>query len=126
MRRLLALLFALTAFPVAAQQVGIPWRTSLSAEACHVFTTIAAKLFSYQVSTGASAGYIMVFDAAVAPADGAVTPSMPSVQIAASSTFSFSPTNPALFGSGVVICFSTTGPFTKTASATAMIGAQVQ
>jgi hypothetical protein len=118
-------LFALCV-PAAAQQVGIAWRVSPSAEACRVFAGVSARLFSYQVSTGASAGYIMVFDATAAPADGAVTPALPSVQIAASSTYNFSPTNPALFANGVTICFSTTGPFSKTASATAMLGAQVQ
>ena len=104
-----------------------PWTSSTAAEACHVFATRPVNMTGYSVTSGATAGFIMVFDAATAPADGAVTPALPAQTIAATATVQYQPTlSPARFGNGLVICFSSTGPFTKTASATAAIGAQFQ
>lgn len=85
----------------------------------------AGELCGFSVSSGASAGYIMLFDAASAPIDGAVTP-MKTYNIAATSTFdkSFPIGRELRFLTGMTIVFSTTGPFSKTASATAMISAE--
>lgn len=82
----------------------------------------AGNLYSWSVTSGASAGYIMIFDSVTAPADGAVTPKDVQV-IAANSTFRAAYDIPQRFTTGITIVFSTTGPFTKTASATAFIQA---
>lgn len=95
---------------------------SAALEACHVMKASAATGISFGVTTGATAGYLMVFNSTTAPADGAVTPAVLSIQVPANATVSRSYTiNPLLLTTGFTVCFSSTGPFTKTASATAML-----
>ena len=113
--------------PVRAQtQSRLPFVSSTVAESCHVFATRPVNLYSYLVSNAATAGWIMVFDAAAAPADGTVSPTLPAQNVASNGTGQLSTFQPVAFGTGLVICYSTTGPFSKTASATAAIGAQFQ
>jgi hypothetical protein len=83
-----------------------------------------ANLLYLNVVSGASAGYVMVFNATSAPADGAVTPTL-CYTLAANSTLTitYESTAQPYFGTGIVVVFSTTGCFTKTASATAFISA---
>lgn len=91
-----------------------------------VLKNSSGNLYSINVTTGATAGYIMFFNATSAPADGAVTPGYCSV-IAANSTFNMANTPiPSLFTTGITVVFSTTGCYTKTASATAFIEGQIQ
>ncbi len=80
----------------------------------------AGNLYGYECCAGASAGYLMVFDATSAPADGTVTPRRVHA-IAANASLSRSFNPPIRFSTGIVLVFSTTGPFTKTASATAFL-----
>lgn len=91
---------------------------SAAAESSHIIKASAGTLFDWHVTTGAIAGYIMIFNAASAPADGAVTPIV-CVAIAANTTFFGNDRVPTAFSTGITMVFSTTGPFTKTASATA-------
>jgi hypothetical protein len=78
------------------------------------------------VTSGASAGYVMVFDSATVPADGAVAP-IRCVPIAANTGIDFDwRAAPLRFDRGAAIVFSTTGCFTKTASATAFIAGDVR
>lgn len=82
------------------------------------------NLLYLNVVNGASAGFVMVFNATSAPADGAVTPAL-CYTMAANSTLQL-PTNAIaqpFFATGIVVVFSTTGCFSKTASATAFIAA---
>jgi hypothetical protein len=70
----------------------------------------------------------MVFDATTAPADGAVTPKV-CRYIKSDGTggaTSLAWANPLTFATGISTAFSSTGCFTKTASATAFFGGQVQ
>lgn len=88
--------------------------------------TVSADLFDINVVSGATAGYVMVFDAKTVPADGAVVPvyCMPlAANTGLQSNFRAEPT---AFQNGVVVVFSSTGCFTKTASATAYIAAYVR
>jgi hypothetical protein len=62
----------------------------------------------------------MIFDAASAPADGTVTPKLVEA-IAANASIQQSLRTPIRFSTGITMVFSTTGPFTKTASATAFL-----
>lgn len=92
----------------------------------------AGTLYSFNVSAdttlNASTWYVMIFDAASLPADGAVTPAkcyaMPAGAPTASGLFG---AGGVTFSSGIVIGVSTTGCFTKTASTHALfIGADYQ
>lgn len=84
----------------------------------------AGNLYDWQVTSGASAGYVLLFNATSAPADGAVTP-VQCVAVAANSTVGSSMHGiPERYSTGITVVFSTTGCFTKTSSATAFIRAR--
>lgn len=108
---------------------------STAAESNHVFCNATGSatvrkapcvLRSIYITTGAVAGYLMVFDATAAPVDGAVTP-RECVYVPATSTIGID------FGltadpyvTGITAVFSSTGCFTKTASATAFFKGRAQ
>ncbi len=94
---------------------------SVAAESSHVLKSSPGDLLSITATNATTSGYLMLFDATSAPADGAVTP-VYCTTTPASGTWPV----PAKFSVGIVAVFSTTGCFTKTASATAMFSAQVQ
>lgn len=95
-----------------------------SAASALVVRASAGNLYDWQVTAGASAGYVMIFNATSAPADGTVAP-VQCVAVAANASVGSSlQTLPERFTTGIVIVFSTTGCFTKTASATAFIRAR--
>lgn len=83
----------------------------------------AGNLYGYNVVAGATAGYIMLFDSPTVPADGAVTPKI-CLPLAANAGTERSFSTPLRFATGIVVVFSSTGPFTKTESATAFIGGE--
>ena len=62
----------------------------------------------------------MIFDSVTVPTDGPVTPKLVQV-LAANSSIQTDRDIPIRFTSGIVMVFSTTGPFTKTISATAFL-----
>jgi len=124
---LIALVLALI-LPAQAYALGNPVVSvqSTVAESSHVLKATAGSLFGFSATSGASAGYVLLFDAATAPNDGTVTPKL-CYSIPASSTTGASWIDyPLAFNTGIVAVFSTTGCFTKTASATAFFNAQVQ
>lgn len=90
-----------------------------------VTTTGQASLKSFNVSADSTlsgaAWWVMIFNATVAPADGAVAPvkcyAAPSGTTSISGAFEA----PPWFSNGIVIVVSTTGCFSKTASAHAFI-----
>lgn len=112
--------------PTTDANVAIVPTASAANESGRVLKASAGNLYRLSVTSGASAGYIMAFNATTVPADGAVTPLMCRA-IAASSTLTMSMSDmPARFTTGISVAFSTTGCFTKTASATAFIEGYVQ
>lgn len=131
MRNLIALFLAaavLWTFPAHASAIGNPIVSvqSAAAEASHVLKASPGVLNGFSVTSGASAGYILLFDAVTAPSNGSVTPRF-CYQIPASSTLAASWLSyPVPFTTGIVIEFSTTGCFTAASSATAFFSAQVQ
>lgn len=114
-----------TQTPSPAPAAGITPVVSAAVESNHVLKASAGNLYAYQVTTGAAAGYVMLFNALSAPVDGAVTP-VKCVAVAANSTVGVSMNPPEAFSTGITIVFSTTGCFTKTASATAMFSGDVK
>lgn len=114
-----------TASPSPSSITGLVPVVSTAAEASKVFKASAGNLYAYQVTTGAAAGYVMIFNATSAPADGAVTP-VKCVAVPAGATVGVSVNPPEAFSTGITAVFSTTGCFTKTASATAMFSGDVK
>ena len=127
-RFLLALLLLMPSVAFADQQwAPIPPVVSGSAGSNLVVKAacdpaIGCRLIDFQV-TGTVAGYVLVFDAASAPADGAVTPAK-CFQVPVGTTGIQWAANPLKFSTGIVLVMSTTGCFTKTASATAFFSAE--
>ena len=106
--------------PTAAAAAGIAAGSSTAVEGSHVIKAGAGNLYDLYVTAGATAGFVMTFNATTAPADGAVTP-VNCVQAAANQTtgLSFGSGPPEVYSTGISAVFSSTGCFTKTASATA-------
>lgn len=88
-----------------------------------VLKASAGNLYGYNIVAGASAGYLMIFNATSAPADGAVTPTL-CIPVAANAGLERQFAKPLRFTTGITMVFSTTGPFTKTASATAFLAGE--
>jgi hypothetical protein len=105
---------------------GVTRAVTSAAASALVIKASAGNLGRVGITTGANAGYLMLFNATTAPADGAVAP-VSAYTVAANSTLEMDYSGAALqFATGMVAVFSTTGPFTKTASATAMIWADAK
>lgn len=98
----------------------IPKATAAAAGSL-VVSAAPCAVHDVNVVAGASAGFVMLFDLAAAPADGAVTPKR-CWAIAANGSLQFVFERPLQMAVGCVLVFSTTGPFTKTVSATAFLG----
>jgi len=99
--------------------------TSTTLVANQIITASAGSLYSFDVQAdstlAASAWYIMVYNLAAAPVDGAVMP-LKCYQMAAGTLgMSAAFPSPIRFSTGIVIGVSTTGCFIKTESAHAFI-----
>lgn len=81
-------------------------------------------LYGLNVVAGAAAGFIMLFDAVAAPADGAVTPKKV-IPLAANGYYENHWDRGLKFAVGIVVVYSTTGPYAKTISNTAFIETEV-
>ena len=110
---------------VTIATVSLPSTSTSSAASSIVLKSAPGSLVTLDVVAGAVAGYIMLFDATAAPADGAVSPKWV-FAMAAGGALTEDWTNPLSFATGIVAVFSSTGPFIKTASATAFMAGQVQ
>lgn len=131
----LALLTLLCA-PAAAQSAVMQYwgRTAPAAAIAPNATTVAANsrivcttpcsLMNIDVTSGASAGVVYVFDAVALPADGTVTPKK-CYEVAVTSSFSKTFSPPLRMSVGAVVAFGTgTSCFTLANSATAFISAE--
>lgn len=118
MRAFLAIAALLCASPALAQ-TGNNQATTVAAASLSVGSP--GYLQGVNVTSGASAGYVLVFDSATVPADGTVTPAR-CMPLAANTGLELNwRSSPLSFRNGMIVVFSTTGCFTKTASATAFI-----
>lgn len=125
MRYTFALLFGLAVFPAHAQVTTQPCN-STAVEASHICKAAKGVLDQASVTTGASAGFWMIFDSATDPADGAVVP-VKCWQVAANSSLGVGPILNIPFNRGIVFVFSTgVNCATKTESATAWFMGQAQ
>ena len=98
---------------------------SAAGEASHVFLNKPGTLYGFSVTSGASAGYVLIYNLTAAPVDGAVTP-VACYALPASQTIgvAFTPL-PLNMTVGITAVFSTTGCFSQTSSATAFFTAQI-
>lgn len=124
--KLLAALVAL-ALPMAANaQTVSKTRANTAVGSGFVLRQGSTNLAGLNVVTGGTAGYVMLFDATAVPADGTVRP-LRCMPIAANTGIDLNfRGSPLRFDDGLVIVFSTTGCFSKTASATAYLAGDVQ
>jgi hypothetical protein len=118
---------ATLAAPTASSSFAITPGASSALEAGHVLKAGPGNLYSLYVMTTSVSGYLMTFNATTIPADGAVNP-VECIQIPANSAaaISFDGAPPDYYSTGIVAVFSSTGPFTKTASATAFFKWRVE
>ena len=114
--------------PNATSAAGIAPSATSALAGSLVLKASAGNLYGLTVTTSTVAGYVMLFNATSAPADGAVTPTKCIYLGAAPSTVAISwRSGPAsYYSTGITAVFSTTGCFTKTASATAFLDGDVQ
>lgn len=101
---------------------------STALEASHVGKASAGSLVSLHVfNTKASAQYILIMNSTTVPADGAVTLLYPPIYIPATSNASLQFPTPLTASTGISVCNSSTGTFTKTVgSADCVFTIQVQ
>lgn len=121
---------AIKVTPDSTGATGIAPQNSTSAESCHTIKSGSGTLYNLTTSIGATSGWVLVFDTASAPSDGAVTPlwwwPVSSNGSQGGMSAAWAPGTGLSFSTGLVACFSTTGPFTKTASATAAFSGSAQ
>lgn len=107
-------------------QPSSPPVNSAALEASHVFKASAGTLFGLSVTATSAAGYVLIYNSATAPSNGAVTPVACYYIPSAPGTIgiAFTPF-PLKMGTGITAVFSTTGCFTQTSSSTAFFLGEV-
>ena len=116
--------FTLAVDPSAGSNAGVAVIASTSTASSLVAKASACTFYSGSVNAP-SAGWLLLYDAAAAPSDGAVTPKA-AVQVGANVSASISFTVPAAFSTGCTLVFSSTGPFTQTGATAQIFSAQVK
>ena len=101
-----ALMLVLSFNQSKAQPASIPPVHSSVIEASHVMCRQACSLAGATITTGASSGFFMLFDATSDPSDGAVVP-VYCLAVASGQSTSFSSQNFGRFVNGLVFVFST-------------------
>ncbi len=115
---------AVSAAPHSVAAGAITPVVTTAAASSLVLKNSAGNFYGANITTGGTAGYLMLFDATSPPTDGAVTP-IKTWAAAANSTVEvgYNPI-PVRCATGITLVFSSTGPFTKTASATAFMSGE--
>lgn len=95
--------------------------TSTALEGARVFKASAGTLYRVTLTITTVSGWLMIFNATSAPADGAVTPAY-CAPVLSNGTTGFIAVDfsgaPRTLSTGITAVFSSTGCFTKTTSAT--------
>ena len=86
-------------------------------------TLLSGAHAAYGISASATVtGWVLVYDATTCSANGTVTPKKAYAYTVANSTITVSWGDlPTINSTGIAVCFSTSGPYTATSSATAYI-----
>lgn len=121
-------------FVAPLNQVEIDQQVSPASASSFLFSSPSKSLASLTVVAGASAGFVLVFDATSLPVNGAVASCagaatarpclMWCAPVVANGYVDRQWNSPMSFSAGVLVAFSTTGCNTLTASATAQIFGQ--
>lgn len=111
--------------PSSSAAQGIAPVVTATAASSKILKASAGNLYGYSGTSGASAGYFLVYDLAAAPSNGTVTPA-DCVSVPATTTIGVSYNPPLVMATGAVVAFSTTGCFTQTLSATAFISGEAK
>lgn len=109
-----------TPIPNTAAGAGITTVKSSALESNHVIKNSAGNLYGFQVTTGATAGWVLVYNGTTAPTAGgaAVAPEKCYI-IGANTTIGVAYTPvPLSLSTGIVLVFSSSGCLTNTASST--------
>ena len=107
--------------PTAAAGAALTPSATATAQSSVVLKASAGNFFGANCTATVS-GYLMLFDATSAPADGTVTPKKVWA-MSAGSSIEVGYFVPLRMATGITLVFSSTGPFTKTA-ATAFISGE--
>ncbi len=100
---------------LTAQRPAVTQVVSTALEASHVLKASAGQLVQLSVfNSKASAQYILVMNSATLPGDGAVTLLYPPIPIGAASLLVLDLPAPLVASTGITVCNSSTGSFTKT------------
>lgn len=109
--------------PVQARPIAPVFSTAY--EAAHVLKSIPGTLYALQANYTDS-GWVLLLDATAIPADGAVVPVKAwQVSSARASTLDRTFNPPLAMAHGIVLVFSSTGPFTKTGNPVAQFSGEV-
>jgi hypothetical protein len=97
--------------------------TTQSCTAACASTLVSGAHSAYGISGSATvSGWILVYDAVACSANGTVTPKKAFAYTVANSTIGVSWADvPMVNATGIAVCFSSTGPYTATASTTAFL-----
>lgn len=106
--------------PPSSQTVGLTILATPTEQSSLVLKAGPGNLFGV-CATSNTAGYLMLFDAVAAPANGAVQPKKVWA-IGAGGSFAMSCDIPLSMAVGITLVFSSTGPFNKTATPCFMSG----
>ena len=115
-----ALAAALSPAVATAQDGGTMPRSAPALASSLIVKDSSGTLTGFNVTSSSAAGFVMVFDSATVPADGAVSP-LRCIPLGIATGIEYSYQSPLRLYRGITIVFSSTGCFTKTTSATAFI-----
>lgn len=104
-----------SAGPGSGAEAGLASTGTAVAGSTSVLKAAAGNFYGATCCSTGAAGYLMLFDAASAPADGTVTPRKV-WPVAAGGGIEIGYPVPLRMTVGAVLVFSSTGPFTKTAA----------
>lgn len=116
----------MTGFNPLAVVIAPSTTLGVSTQSCSVAcasTIISGGHAAYGISASATVtGWLLVYDATSCSANGTVTPKKAFAYTVANSTLGISWSDtPMIQSTGLAVCFSTTGPYTATASTTAFL-----
>lgn len=114
------------AIPSSSATNGIAPSANTVVGGSRILKASAGNLYSVNVVSGASAGFVLIFDSATVPADGTVTP-VKCMPLAANTGIDLNFRSlPLAMTNGAVVVFSTSGCYSKTLSTTAFISGDVK